>query len=325
VSVTTPFMTVDPASFARESPLGGLSSLISFTLVVRDAAKVGEYSVRVQSTSGEVAYVTGGLTVDPYTDRVELNPIDAHDFFVRQQYLDFLFREPDPGGFSAWLGVLNNCPNAFNTDPGSPSAVCDRVLVSSSFFRSAEFELKGQLVYRFYKAGLGRQPLYGEIVPDMMFVTGATEAELFARRDQFAANFVGRPDFRTTAALSPADYVNTLMSRYGLASVTTPDPAAPNGTAKVTLTRADLTDRLSAGSLNRAQVLRAVADSDQVAAAEFRPGFVAMQYFGYLKRDAEPSGFNAWLSYLNQNPTDFYTMVNGFMNAREYRTRFGQP
>ncbi len=326
VSVTTPFMSVDQSSFTQEANTFGLPSLISFNLSVQDAAKVGDYSVRVQSASGEVAYVSGGLTVDPYTDRVELNPIDAHDFFVRQQYLDFLFREPDANGFNAWLGVLNNCPNPFNTDPANPSANCDRVLVSSSFFRSTEFELKGLFVYRFYKAGLGRQPLYGEIIPDMTFVTGATEAELFARRDQFAASFVGRPEFRTTAALSPADYVNTLMNRYGsLQQITTPDPAAPNGGAKVTLTRADLINRLTAGALNRAQVLRAVADSDQVSAAEFRPGFVAMQYFGYLRRDAEPSGFAAWLAYLNANPSDFYTMVNGFMNAREYRTRFGQP
>ncbi|MCA1616272.1 MAG: matrixin family metalloprotease [Acidobacteria bacterium] len=263
VSATTPFMSIDPASFARESPVGGLSSLVSFNLTVHDTAKVGDYSVRLQSASGEVAYVSGGLTVDPYT---------------------------------------------------------------AGFFRSPEFELKGLSVYRFYKVAFGRQPLYGEIIPDMRFVTGATEAELFARRDAFAAGFVGRPEFRATAALSPADYVNTLMNRYGaLQQITTPDPAAPNGSAKVTLTRSDLINRLTAGTLGRAQVLRAIAESDQVTAAEFRPGFVAMQYFGYLKRDAEPSGFNAWLSYLNANPTDFYTMVNGFMNAREYRTRFGQP
>jgi len=31
------------------------------------------------------------------------------------------------------------------------------------------------------------------------------------------------------------------------------------------------------------------------------------------------------LNYLNANPTDFRTMVNGFMNSTEYRLRFGQP
>ncbi len=40
------------------------------------------------------------------------NPFNDNAFFVRQQYLDFLFREPDTGGFNDWLSVLNNCgPN----------------------------------------------------------------------------------------------------------------------------------------------------------------------------------------------------------------------
>jgi hypothetical protein len=327
VTVTSPFMSVDPSSVVQEPNTFGLPSLISFNLRVHDNAKVGEYSVRVQSTSGEVAYVSGGLTIDPYTDRAELNPIDAHDFFVRQQYLDFLFRQPDAGGFNAWLGVLNNCPNPFNTNPADPSARCDRVLVSSSFFRAPEFQLKGFFIYRHYRVAFGRIPLYAEIVPDMQFVTGATEQELFARRDAFSNGFAQRAEFlRVYPATLPNDaYVAALMNRYGLAAVTTPDPAAPNGPGKVVLTRADLTNRLNAGQLTRAQVLRAVADSDEVSAAEFNPAFVAMQYFGYLKRDAEVSGFNAWLSYLNTHPGDFYTMVNGFVNAREYRTRFGQP
>jgi len=36
-------------------------------------------------------------------------------------------------------------------------------------------------------------------------------------------------------------------------------------------------------------------------------------------------GFNAWLNYLNANPTDFRTMVRGFADSIEYRLRFGQP
>jgi hypothetical protein len=50
-----------------------------------------------------------------------------------------------------------------------------------------------------------------------------------------------------------------------------------------------------------------------------------MQYFGYLRRDPEPTGFNAWLAFLNANPTDFRTMVFGFVNSQEYRGRFGPP
>ena len=98
---------------------------------------------------------------------------------------------------------------------------------------------------------------------------------------------------------------------------------APDGTTKVTLTTADLTNQLTIGTLTRAQVLRAIADSDQVFGLEFNRAFVAMQYYGYLRRTPDTGGYNAWLNHLNANPTDFRTMVNGFMNSTEYRLRFG--
>ncbi len=88
------------------------------------------------------------------------------------------------------------------------------------------------------------------------------------------------------------------------------------------LTSADLANRLSAGTLTRAQVLRAVADSDEVGATEFNNTFVAMQYYGYLRRKPEPSGYEAWLKVLQSGNTR--TMVNGFLNSQEYRLRFGQ-
>ena len=86
---------------------------------------------------------------------------------------------------------------------------------------------------------------------------------------------------------------------------------------------ADLTARLGSGSMTRAQVLRAVADSDQVGAVEFNNAFVAMQYYGYLRRKPEESGFQAWLRVLQSG--DVRTMVNGFLNSAEYKLRFGQP
>src|SRR6185503_17538121 len=83
-------------------------------------------------------------------DSTPTNPFDTNTFFVRQQYLDFLFREPDTGGFNDWLNVLNNCqPNqgGLGSDPA-----CDRVHVSSGFFRSTEFGERGYFAYRFYYA-----------------------------------------------------------------------------------------------------------------------------------------------------------------------------
>jgi hypothetical protein len=92
---------------------------------------------------------------------------------------------------------------------------------------------------------------------------------------------------------------------------------------KVTLTAADLTSRLNGGTLTRAQVLRAIADSDQVGAAEFNNAFVATQYYGYLRRKPDPAGFASWLAVLQSG--NIRTMINGFMNSAEYKLRFGAP
>ncbi|PWT89269.1 MAG: hypothetical protein C5B55_11685 [Blastocatellia bacterium] len=253
------------------------------------------------------------------------NPIVTSPFFVRQQYLDFLSREPEPAGFNAWTQLLNGCPDPNNVDPGSPSAGCDRITVSSSFFGSQEFQLKGFFVYRFYAALYGRLPTYNEMISDMRSVSGQTAAEVFAKRAAFAENFVRRQDFAFYNMTSNATFVAILMNRYNLGQITTHDPHDPEGTQKVTLSRTDLVSQLDSAALSRAQALRAIVESDEVAAAEFNKAFVAMQYFGYLRRDPETAGFNAWLNYLNAHPTDFRTMVNGFVNSIEYRLRFGNP
>jgi hypothetical protein len=55
-----------------------------------------------------------------------------------------------------------------------------------------------------------------------------------------------------------------------------------------------------------------------------------MQYFGYLHRnpdegpDHDLSGFNFWLSKLNEHNGSFIEaeMVKAFLNSTEYRQRF---
>jgi TolB protein len=249
----------------------------------------------------------------------QANPIDDSRVFVRQQYLDFLSREPDSAGFQAWLGVLDRCSNV------NDNSECDRATVSASFFLSAEFRLKGYFVHRFYALAYGRMPRYDEIIPDMKSVSGATASEVFAKRAAFAEAWVARQEFRNLYdAKTNAEFVNTLMDRYGLAGINTHAPPDPDGAARVTLTRVDLTSGLNDQRLTRAQVVRAIVESDEVSAAEFNRAFVAMQYFGYLRRDPDPD-YSKWLAYLNEHPDDFRTMVRGFMNSVEYRLRFGQP
>ncbi len=272
-----------------------------------------------QPVNGTLGAQTGALLTIVDNDATDQpNPINNTDFFVRMQYLDFLSREPEAG--QPWSAVLNNC--------AADDPTCDRVQVSSAFFRSQEFQLKGLFVFRFYKAALNRIPHYTEIVADMAAVTGSTTAELVAKKAAYTAAFAQRPDFKGLYDLaSNQTFVDTLMNRYSLQSVTTINPASPDdaNAPRVTLTRSDLVGQLAAGTLTRAQVVRAMADSDEVGRAEFNPAFVAMQYFGYLRRDPETQGYNNWLRTINSNPDDFRSMVNGFVNSTEYRLRFGKP
>jgi subtilisin family serine protease len=254
------------------------------------------------------------------------NPVTAHDysFFVRQQYLDFFAREPDAGGFAAWKGTLDGCPDPFNSSATSASANCDRVSVSRNFFLSQEFALKGFFVFNFYKVAFARLPHYAEIIPDMASLTAVDDAGFHARKTAFTDAFVQRQEFKSLYdALTNTQFVDALMNPYSLQQITTPDPLNPDGSTKITLTRADMVGRLNLGTLTRAQVVRALAGSDEVGSAEFNSAFVAMQYFGYLRRDPDQGGFNDWLRTIQANPADSRSMVNGFMNSDEYKLRFG--
>ena len=74
-----------------------------------------------------------------------------------------------------------------------------------------------------------------------------------------------------------------------------------------------------------------MAESNSISAKLSNEAFVLMQYFGYLRRnpddppDADFSGFNFWLSKLNQFNGNYVQaeMVKAFLSATEYRQRFG--
>ena len=248
------------------------------------------------------------LTITDNDSSVGDNPIFGSPFFVRQHYLDFLSREPEPDGFTAWLNVLNNCSDV-NNNP-----VCDRIIVSESFFGSQEFQLKGLFVYKFYRLTLGRLPTYEEISKDMRKVTGATAEEVFAKRDAFAAAWPARDDCRVRFDnLNNIDFIDRLLRNVELDDLTG------------SITRETLLNDLNASRKTRAEVIRAFVEHPDVHAKLYNGAFVAMQYYGYLRRTPEQPGYTNWLNYLNEHPTDFRTMVNGFMNSFEYRLRFGTP
>jgi uncharacterized protein (TIGR03118 family) len=94
---------------------------------------------------------------------------------------------------------------------------------------------------------------------------------------------------------------------------------------EMTAFRASLVTGLNNATETRATVLRKVAEFPFLSQREFNNAFVAMEYFGYLRRDPDTSGFNFWLAKLNSFSGNFVQaeMVKAFLAASEYRQRFG--
>jgi hypothetical protein len=98
--------------------------------------------------------------------------------------------------------------------------------------------------------------------------------------------------------------------------------------------RAALVAELTANNNDngRASVLRKVAEDADLAVMEKNKAFVLMQYFGYMRRDpnggqdTDHSGYNFWLSKLEEHGGDYRgaQMVEAFITSFEYRQRFGQ-
>ncbi|HEX8178873.1 MAG TPA: TIGR03118 family protein [Pyrinomonadaceae bacterium] len=243
------------------------------------------------------------LTItDNDTAPTTANPIDDTQFFVRQQYLDFLNREPDTAGFNAWVNLLNGCANG--------NTACDRVTVSQSFFGSPEYQSKGYFAIRNYRAAFGRDPLYGEFSGDLSTLNGASAGDSNTAKANFTTNFLQRNEARATLdALTNAQFVDRLISNTGVPIQN----------------RDQLVNDLNTNVKTRAQVLTDIVENPRFVndVATFNRAFVLAEYFGYLRRNPEQAGFNAWLNYLNTHPGDFRTMVNGFVNSAEYRQRFG--
>jgi len=250
------------------------------------------------------------FTATPNSLIVE-NPLDVSEYFVRQHYLDFLGREPDESGFNFWSDQILECAD---------DASCierRRINVSAAYFLSIEFQETGGLVDGLYRASYGRRPLYAEFMPDTATVaqnvivgTGDWARQLEANKQAFVDAWVQRPAFRAAYdGLTNESYVDTIISQTG---------GSFNGD------RDALVGGLTSGSLTRAAVLRQVAEDQGFVSAKRNATFVMMEYFGYLRRDPDESGYQFWLNKLNQFGGNFEQaeMVKAFKVSGEYRGRF---
>ena len=281
------------------------------------------FTVTVEFTDG------ARVSTNPFTPAgtarpASMHPLDDAAFFVRQHYVDFLGREPDPEGLTFWYDdIVKNCPFV-----PSPCLDVKRINVSAAFFLSIESERTGFYVYRMHKAATGQMPRMAEFFADTRktaegIVVGRAgwEAQLDENQKRFADEFVARPEFkeRYPETMSPAQYVDALNN-----NISHPFRETEPG-ALSTSEREDLIQGLAGGTETRATVLRKMAAHPDFIKQEFNPAFVQMQYFGYLRRDPDAEGFNFWLGKLNFFRGNFIEaeMVKAFLDSTEYRARFG--
>ncbi len=285
----------------------------TFTIpIVDDALVEGNetLTVNLSGAAGALVATPNPATitiVDNDTTPATQNPIDGVTPFITQQYIDFLGRLPDSIGLANWTDTLGNCPNGGFGEFDNPT--CDRVHVSAGFFLSEEFRGRGYFAYKFYEVGFDRRPAYVEFVPDMALVGGPQSPQSEAvSKAAYTDAFVQRQEFKNRYdALSNADYVDALETN-----------------AEVTLAnRAALVAALDGNQKTRAQVLREIVELQSVTDKFFIRAFVAMQYFGYLRRDPDTIGYDNWVTTLTADPSNFRHMIFGFIFSDEYRHRFG--
>ena len=263
------------------------------------------------------------------------NPLDNADaqFFVRQHYIDFLNREPDPGGLAFWTNQITSC--------GSDAQCVEirRINVSAAFFLSIEFQKQATWSIGFIKSltirGIPVPVRYNlfEFIPDTQQLARGVivgqpnwEQQLEANKNAFANEFVLRLRFTQAhpSSLTPTQFVDKLHANAGVVPPTPERQSAINEGGAATNT---------IDTIARARALRRVADNATLKQQELNKAFVLMQYFGYLRRNPfdppEPTlnfdGYNFWLNKLNQFNGNFVNaeMVKAFLVSGEYRHRFG--
>jgi hypothetical protein len=209
--------------------------------------------------------------------------------FAMQQYRDFLRREGDPDGIAYWTAQL-------------ASGALSRDRVIEAFFSSAEFQGRIAPVARLYFAYFLRIPDYGGL--DFwtgFFASNSLDAvsDFFSRSPEFAARYgaLDNPQFVTLV------YQNVL----GRA----PDAAG----------LAFWTGQLASGAMTRGQVMLGFSESAEYRAAIANEVYVTMSYQGMLRREADAQGFAFWVGYMDAGNAG-RDLLNGFLNAPEYRKRF---
>jgi hypothetical protein len=268
----------------------------------------GVYYVAVDNCGPAAANFTVTATVFSSSTT---SAIDDSNYFVTQQYADFLNRVPDAGGLAFWTSQITNC--------GS-DALCirqKRIDVSNAFFFEQEYQQTGAYVYRLYRASYGNNQPFPNQVPDPLNAGAENKLVSYSVFGPDRALVVGG----STLAQSQLDLANAFVLRPEFLSRY---PASPDGPGFVDAVLATIKNDLGADLSSqratlislfnqggRGNIIYRLADDNvqtnpidnrALIDAEYNRAFVATEYFGYLRRDPDMAGFLFWLGQVNNGP-----------------------
>lgn len=233
------------------------------------------------------------------------NPINGTAFYVGMLYVDLLSRQPDPAGYQGWIDRIDKCGQA-----GQPPPPCDRVTVGGDgFLRSGEFFDREFFVLRLYRAGLGRILVYNDVA-DLALVSGfLTASDLELNKQDLLAEIMSRPEFSNLYnGLGDSAYVDKLIQT---AAVTIPSSV-----------RDGWVTALNGSTKTRAQVFRELSERQEVSDKYLHEAQVVSCYYGFFTRNPDGAYFS-YLDRLTRGEITLGDLANAFINAQEYRQRFG--
>jgi hypothetical protein len=209
--------------------------------------------------------------------------------FVKQQYLDFLGRDPDEEGLSYWVTGLDN---------GS----IQRSDAVNNFVFSEEFQEKVAPVSRLYQAYFLR-------IPDTSGLSYWINEKLNGTSlDTISEAFAGSSEFQDRYGSVDNSAYTSLVYNNVLGRA--PDQSGLDF----------WTNSLNAGA-SRGSVMTGFSESTEYKDASLNQIRVIAFYYGMLRRAPDQDGFDFWVGVLN-NGGSALDLINGFLDAAEYQGRF---
>jgi hypothetical protein len=213
----------------------------------------------------------------------------TNEQFVKQQYLDFLGREPDDGGLSYWVTDLDN-------------GTIQRSDVVNFFVFSDEFQDKVAPVSRLYQAYFLRIPDTSGLSYWINEKLNGTSLDTISEAFAGSSEFQDRYDSLDNSAYTSLVYNNVL----GRA----PDQDGLDF----------WTNSLNAGA-SRGSMMTGFSESIEYKDTSLNQIRVIAFYYGMLRRAPDQAGFDFWVGVLN-NGGSALDLINGFLDASEYQARF---